>query len=102
VQIDTQTETGARNESRLAGVISHSDANYSEMKAYLESFLTQLGLDFAFEESKDEAFIPGRAVIVKINNKSYGVMGEVHPGVLSNFGIDYPVTMFEMGVEELV
>ena len=64
--------------------------------------LIQLGLDYSFEESKDEAFIPGRAVIVKISNKPCGVMGEVHPGVLSNFEIDYPVTLFEMGVEELV
>lgn len=102
VQIDEKAESGARNERRIAGAVSHSNTNYSEMKAYLESFLKQLGETYDFKESQDPAFIEGRSVIIHINGKRAGVMGEVHPEVLTNFGIEYPVTLFEMEVEKLL
>ncbi len=102
VQIDAKEETGTRNERRIASAASHSGANYSEMKAYTEAFLGQLGKDIEFKESNDKLFIEGRAVNIHFNGKHIGVMGEVHPEVLSNFKIEYPVTLFELKVEKLL
>jgi len=102
VQLDSKAETGARNERRIASAVSHSGANYSEIKAYLEAFLTQLGKKFEFQESHDMIFIPGRAVVIHVDGKKVGVMGEVHPEVLSKFKIEYPVTLFEMSVDGLL
>jgi len=102
VQLDPKAETGTRNERRIAAAVSHSGANYSEMKAYTEAFLNQLGKKFEFKESKDELFIPGRAVLIYVNGKKAGIMGEISPGVLSNFKIEYPITLFELEVEKLV
>jgi len=102
VQLDSKEETGTRNERRVAAAVSHSTTNYSEIKAYTEAFLGQLGKDYSFQESKDTAFIEGRAVVILIKGKPVGVMGEISPQVLENFKIEYPVTLFELGVEELV
>jgi len=101
VQLDPKAETGARNERRIAAAISHSSANYSEMKAFTETVLSQLGKKYEFEESKDSMFIPGRAVLIRIDGKKVGVMGEVSPKVLSNFKIEYPVTLFELEAGKL-
>ena len=102
VQLDSKEETGTRNERRIAGAVSHSNTNYSEMKAYTEAFLGQLGKEYSFKESKDPAFIEGRAVDILIDGKPAGVMGEVSPQVLSNFGIEYPVTLFELEAGKLI
>ncbi|MFH1450674.1 MAG: phenylalanine--tRNA ligase subunit beta [archaeon] len=102
VQMDDKAETFARNENRIAAAVSHSSANYSEMKAYTEAFLTQLGKTVSFKDSKDEAFIPGRAVVIQIDGKRAGVMGEIRPEVLANFKIEYPVTLFELETDKLV
>ncbi|MDP7282716.1 MAG: phenylalanine--tRNA ligase subunit beta [Candidatus Undinarchaeales archaeon] len=102
VQLDPKYETGARNERRIAAAVSHSDANYSEMKAITEAFLNQTGIKFEFTESKDALFIPGRAVVIHLNGKKAGVMGEVSPEALANFKIEYPVTLFELDLEKLI
>jgi 2-aminoadipate transaminase len=42
------------------------------------------------------AFVPGRAAWVSANGKSVGVLGEVHPEVLTNFGLTHPVALAEL------
>jgi len=101
VQIDEKAETGARNSRYLAAGIMHSNANYSEMKAYVDTFFTAIGKKFEISESKDSAFIPGRCIDIKVSGKKVGVMGEVSPKVLSNFGIEYPVVVFEVELEKV-
>lgn len=100
-QIDKKAETGASNKRKLSAGIMHSSANYSEMKSYLDSFFTIIGKEFTIKKSSDKCFISGRAADILLNKKKIGVIGEVHPEVLTDFGIDYPVVLFEVVVENL-
>ncbi len=97
-----KAETGAYNKRKLAAGIMHSSANYSEMKAYLDSFFISIGKEFKIKESKDKCFISGRSVDIQVKGKKAGVLGEVHPDVLTDFGIDYPVVLFEVDIEKLI
>lgn len=101
VQIDKNAETGAVNVDKVGGAILHSGANYSEIKATVESFLTSLGKKATYKETKNELFIEGRVVEVLIDGKGIGAFGEVHPEVLQNFEIEYPVTLFEFDIKAL-
>ncbi|MFH1424280.1 MAG: phenylalanine--tRNA ligase subunit beta [archaeon] len=101
VQLDSKFETGAKNVWRIGGGILHSEANYSEAKANVEAFLNNIGKKYSIRECEYGTFIPGRVVEVLVGNKVIGVFGEVSPDVLSHFGIEYPVTLFEFDVEGL-
>ena len=101
VRIDKDAETGAANVDKVGGAVLHSGANYSEMKGVVEAFLSALGKKFAYKDAKNELFMEGRAVEVIIDGKGAGFFGEVHPEVLQNFSIEYPVTLFEFDTEAL-
>jgi len=45
---------------------------------------------------------PGKAARFSVGAVSLGSVGEIHPVVLHNYGIDYPVFYFELNFEELV
>ncbi|MCL4389236.1 phenylalanine--tRNA ligase subunit beta [Candidatus Marsarchaeota archaeon] len=87
-------------EKRLAFVIEHPRANFSEAKGAVSAMLDYLGLKFTIEGGKDPAFIDGRCAKIVVNGKSIGVFGEIHPEVLENFSIAEPVVAAEMHLIE--
>jgi len=83
----------------LAGVSTHANANFAEVKSVVDAVLNELGLeDAAVVESLDGAFLEGRRADIVLENKLIGVFGELHPEVLTNFGLSYPVVGFEIGI----
>lgn len=81
----------------LAGVSAHANANFAEVKSVVDAVLNELGLeDAAVVESQDGAFLDGRRADIVLENKLIGVFGELHPEVLTNFGLSYPVVGFEI------
>jgi len=90
-----------KEEYRLAAVSTHANANFAEVKSVVDAGLKELGMEDAeVVESEDGAFLAGRrADIVRIKDgKHIGVFGELHPEVILNFGLDYPVVGFEMDI----
>lgn len=84
---------------RLAGVSTHATANFAEVKSVVDAVLNEQGLEDAeVVESKDEAFLIGRRADILMDGTPIGVFGEVHPGVITKFGLRYPVVGFEMNV----
>ncbi len=101
LQVDKNAETGALNKRKLSAGILHNSANYSEMKSYLDAFFRSLGISFKIKESREQAFIEGRAVDIFVNGKKIGILGEVSPEVLNNFEIEYPAVLFEIDIDFL-
>src|SRR3989338_7882436 len=95
------TETGTEENVRLASVISHSKADFSEAKQQLGYLLSLLGLPYEIEEEEHPSFIPGRVGRVKVKGKKVAYIGELHPIVLQNFGIEMPVSGFEINLTEI-
>ena len=60
--------------------------------------LRNLGLDgrFTFKSEKNSDFIDGRSACIEIDGEKMGTFGEISPGILSNFGIGYPMVAFEI------
>ena len=44
-------------------------------------------------------FIPGRSGQILLDGQKVGVIGEVHPKVLSNWKIEVPVSVWELEVK---
>ncbi|MEM3791254.1 MAG: phenylalanine--tRNA ligase subunit beta [Candidatus Micrarchaeaceae archaeon] len=60
------------------------------------------GKDFEFAAIEHKSFIEGRAVEVRVKGKKLGFLGEIHPEVLSNFGIFEPCSALELELLDFV
>lgn len=59
------------------------------------------GLELKLSPADDPRFIPGRSAIVTLSGVEAGVIGEFHPEVLDAWGIQVPVSGFEVLLEAL-
>jgi len=101
VLIDDSTETGARSARRLAIAICHARANFSEVKAVMNSILENLGLEAEIQEGGLDCFIEGRRYLAKVGGKTICWAGELKPEVLVGWDLEMPVAALEMDVDEL-
>lgn len=107
VFLDKTCETCTRDFKKLAGAVTHSTANFTEIKSITDALFVNLGLKMDVEPYNHPSFIKGRCAKVKgINNwkennlEVTGFFGEVHPEVITNFDLEYPVIAFEIEVKD--
>jgi len=97
--LDDAKENKTVSGKKLAGLICHSTANFTEIKSVVTSVLSNLGYSMEISDSENKTFIPGRAADVTgsaQNGSVKGFFGEVSPEVITNFTLDYPVIAFEI------
>jgi len=88
----------------LASVNASKNANFSDMKAVLESFLrTSFNLECETKTtSHNTLFTNGRVANIIINNQNFGQIGEIDSSILENFRIRTSVTAFEITLSGLI
>ncbi len=102
VVLDDSTDTGVRTLKRMAFVLCHSKACFSEVKAITESLLTNLGIrSVEFTPGGPECFIEGRKAEARVEGRSIGFLGELKPEVLLSWGLEMPAAAAELDVERL-
>ena len=97
--LDETTENKTVASKKLAGVICHSSANFTEIKSVVTSVLSNLGYSMEISDSENKTFIPGRVADVTgaaEKGSVKGFFGEVSPEVITNFTLEYPVIAFEI------
>ncbi|MEE1129708.1 MAG: phenylalanine--tRNA ligase subunit beta [Methanobrevibacter sp.] len=97
--LDDSKENKTRSSKKLAALICHSTANFTEIKSVMTSVLTNLGYTMEISDSENKTFIEGRVADVTgeaEKGKIEGFFGEVSPEVITNFTLEYPVIAFEI------
>ena len=97
--LDETKENKTVASKKLAGVICHSTANFTEIKSVVTSVLSNLGYTMEISDSDNKTFIAGRvADVTGVAEKGSvkGFFGEVSPEVITNFTLEYPVIAFEI------
>ncbi|MCC7553998.1 MAG: phenylalanine--tRNA ligase subunit beta [Methanobacteriaceae archaeon] len=97
--LDDTQETKVKTLKKLAGVICHSNANFTEMKTNVTTILNNLGYSMELSSSDNPSFINGRVANLKgksNNGEISGFFGEISPEVIRNFTLEYPVIAFEI------
>jgi len=84
-----------------AGVAIHSKAGFTEMKSKILSFLPAFGIEYSIASQDHPSFVPGRCASIVVDNNVVGNFGELHPGVVSIFELEYPVIAFEFDLGSL-
>jgi phenylalanyl-tRNA synthetase beta chain len=105
-EISKESETGVRTHRKLAAGIAGPRVGYTDAKQALDALARELGRSQRFEPLESPTFIPGRCarVFVKVSEReqNWGMLGEVHPEVLSRFGITQPTVLFEVNLSVLL
>jgi len=102
---ENKTETGVKEDTRLGIVVAQEDADYTKVRQILDYLFSHLGIKASYKETEHSSFIPGRVARVSVShgeeNKQIAYIGEIHPSVLSNWGLEVPVAVFELNLSEL-
>ena len=97
--LDDSKENKTVSSKKLAALICHSTANFTEIKSVMTSVLSNLGYTMEIGDSENKTFIEGRVADVEgVSEKGYvkGFFGEISPEVITNFTLEYPVIGFEI------
>ena len=98
-----KTETGIQEREKLAVVLCHEKADFTQIRQVLEALLQNLGLSkITINETEHPSFIQGRVGKILLEHQEPGIVGEIHPQVLTNFGLIMPTVGFEMEVGRIV
>lgn len=99
VELDDAAETGAAEERRMALVEIGRESGYATARSVIDALLRELGWKADYRAADNPIFVPGRAAWYSVGGRSIGILGEVHPEVLTNFGLTYPVALAELTLE---
>ncbi len=101
VLIDANAPTRTIDENRLAAAITSSTVNYEMVSSVLDALFRNLKINYNLKKCDNKSFIEGRTAEIIVNKRRIGFIGEVHPQVLNNWGIEKPVVAFEIDLDDL-
>ncbi|AWI06884.1 phenylalanine--tRNA ligase subunit beta [Clostridium drakei] len=103
IYIPNQDENKLPEERNLVTLGLYGDADYFHVKGVVENILENLGIDkFSFKrESENPSFHPGKTAALYIKKDLVGILGEIHPDVAENYGVDERCYIAELNVDVL-
>ncbi len=97
---DPSAENKTREENHLCLGVSYAKANLTEATQILHAIFKNKKLELKPREHN--SFISGRCAEILLNSKPVGIIGEIHPKVLSNWKLRMPVVALEINLDTLV
>ncbi|WP_423792339.1 phenylalanine--tRNA ligase subunit beta [Methanocaldococcus indicus] len=101
VEIDLEQENRVREIKKICAAILDNEASVNDIKAICEGLLRELKLNYEIERYEHPSFIKGRCGKVVVDDKVIGFFGEIHPEVITNFEIEFPVAVFELDLDKI-
>jgi len=98
---DEKSEVKSDTVQKLAVAIANKDANFTEIKQVLDYLSKNLKFEFSLKPTVHPSLIEGRAAEIIKDKEKIGIIGEINPKVLSNWGLDVPVSVLEIDASKL-
>jgi phenylalanyl-tRNA synthetase beta chain len=95
------TATGVTEAFRVATVLCGDDADYTRIRQVLDTIFDAFDIEATYEATEHPSYIEGRAARVYVDDVGVAYIGEIHPAVLENFGIEMPCATFELNLSDL-
>jgi phenylalanyl-tRNA synthetase beta chain len=99
---DALAETRTRDENWLSAATTHPNANFSEIKSALDSFLANFGVEWLIKETSHPCFMEGRVGEILVGGVCVGYVGEINPAVLEAWRLENPAAAFELHFQTLI
>ena len=100
--IDESEDNMVREERRLALAISDAKVTLTDIHAVVDALMRLLGLSYSLASEEHPSFISGRCASIIVEGVKVGIMGEIHPQVLVNWGLEKPVVAAEISLTALM
>jgi len=98
-KIDASENQGSRTTTCLGLMFADASADFNTVNAQISALMYYLDVAYKLEATDDPHFMKGRQAAVVVKGKRIGVFGEVHPSVLTNWGIGVPCAVAELDLE---
>ena len=102
VVLDPRAETRTTDKRKLAVVLAGTGVGYENIRSMLDALLLNLGVKYRVSLASHRSFIPNRTARVTIGNEEIGVLGEIHPRILANWGLEVPVAALELNISSIL
>ena len=102
IHLDGSQETGTIELRRLAFMVMGPETGYAEMRATLDGLLQELGWTGSYAPLESPSFIAGRAASMDAGHERRATLGELHPEVITAFGLPYPVSACELDLIRVI
>ena len=103
IYIPNEDETALPNEKNILTIGMYGDCDYLDLKGVVENIVEALGLNKVtfVRESENPSYHPGKTAALMIGKSRVGVLGEVHPDVTENYGVDVNCYLAELDLDLL-
>jgi phenylalanyl-tRNA synthetase beta chain len=101
VCIDKSENYGARTSNSLSFLVADRAAGFNDVNNAVSAMFYYIARDCTRREADDPRFIKGRTAELLCDGKRVGIIGELHPIVLSNWGITVPCACAEIDLDLL-
>ncbi|MEM3284966.1 MAG: phenylalanine--tRNA ligase subunit beta [Fervidicoccaceae archaeon] len=85
----------------IALAIMKDELSFEEIQAPIYSILSNFSKDVVFRRDSIDYLLQGRTAKVSVEGIPVGILGEVHPQILTEMGIKYPVGVGELDLSSL-
>ncbi|MFC6796814.1 phenylalanine--tRNA ligase subunit beta [Haladaptatus sp. DYSN1] len=98
---DDSLNTRVAEARHVAAVLARHDGSYEDAKSRLQALCRAFDVALETPATEHPSFIAGRTAAVVIDGEEVGVIGELHPKVLVEHGLELPVAGFEFDLRAL-
>ncbi len=102
ILINPKMETGTNEYRHLAFAIIGPETGYAEGRMVLDAVMSELNYKGDYKPVSHPAFCQGRCAELTGDAGLWARAGEIHPQVLNNFGLIYPVTYCELRLVKVI
>jgi phenylalanyl-tRNA synthetase beta chain len=104
IYIPNENPAKLPEEKNIITIGMYGKADYYDLKGIVENVIDTLGITTAAfqRESGNETFHPGKTSVVYSKKDYIGILGEVHPDVNDNYGIDESCYVAVLDLDVLV
>ena len=91
-------------EKNMLGIGMYGGCDFYDLKGIVEVLLAEFGVNKVrfIPESENPTFHPGRCAKVLLKNEPIGVIGQIHPAVCDNYGINGEIYAAQIDFDSLV
>ncbi len=97
--INPEENYGVSTINALGFLSADKDTTFNTLNSQITALFYYIGAEYTLKEAEDPRFITGRCAKVISGGKEVGIMGEINPVVLENWGIQVPCAACELNLD---
>ena len=99
---DSKENYGVITINSLGFLSADKDAGFNLVNSQLSAIMFYISADYTLAETEDPRFIKGRCAQIILKGKNIGIIGEIDPQVLENWGIGVPCSVCEINLDMII